>query len=123
MIWLETQERMKRMKKEHVKIRVTAACVMRGVECTGNNFSYIDLVEDEHAPVAEEVRKRKRLFLADSWLGSVTTVENFMESRHHGTFIVKTSHTRSPKMVRCDNEGYVWWNMDYVERHNRGAEL
>ena len=62
-----------------------------------HNFSYIDPVEDESSPVAEEVRKRKRLFLADSWFGSVKDAENFIESRHHGTFIIKTARDRSPK--------------------------
>ena len=41
--------------------------------------------------------KRKRLHLADSWFGPVKDVENVVESGHHGTSIIKTSHSCSPK--------------------------
>ena len=46
-------------KKEHVILGETAAYVIREIECTGDNFSYIDTVEDDHAPASEETRKRK----------------------------------------------------------------
>ena len=91
-------------KKEYIRLGATAACVMRGVTDTCDDYSYIEPPEDpqvpseatdEPEPVAEEARKR--LYLADSWFGSVKTVENVMQSGHHCTMIIKTAHVRSPK--------------------------
>ena len=53
MLWPEMQEGNERTRK-HIRLGVTAACVIRGVKGTGDNFSYIDPVEDESVPVAEE---------------------------------------------------------------------
>ena len=39
-------ERKEKNKKKHIGPGATATCVMRGVECTGDNFSCIDPVED-----------------------------------------------------------------------------
>ena len=77
---------------------------MRGVTDTCDDYSYIEPPEDpqvpteatdEPEPVAEEARKR--LYLADSWFGSVKTAENVIQSRHHCTMIIKTAHVRPPK--------------------------
>ena len=67
------------------------------VEYKGENFSYIDSVEDEHAPVAKEVRKMKRLCLVDCWFGSAKATENVIKSGHYGTFVIKTAHACSTK--------------------------
>ena len=74
---------------------------MRGVACTGDHLIYVDPVcienEDESAPIAKEVRKRKRLCLADSWFGSMKSAENVVQSGNHCTMIINTAHSQSPK--------------------------
>ena len=120
MLWLEIQEGKERMrKKEYIRLGATAACVMRGVTDTCNAYSYIESPEDsqvpsndrdESEPAAEEARKR--LYLADSWFGSVKTAENVMQSGHHCTMIIKTAHSRSPKkwldQTMNDMPGGTW---------------
>ena len=120
MLWLEIQEGKERMrKKEYIRLGATAACVMRGVTDTCNAYSYIESPEDsqvpsndrdESEPAAEEARKR--LYLADSWFGSVKTAENVMQSGHHCTMIIKTAHSRSPKkwldQTMKDMPGGTW---------------
>ena len=100
-LWLETQEGKEQMqKKEYIRPGATAAYVMRGVTDTCDTYSYIDPPEDpqvpsndidESEPVAEEARKR--LYLADSWFGSMKTAENVMQSGHHCTMIIETAHS------------------------------
>ena len=43
-----------------------------------------------------EYKPRQRLFLGDSWFGSLNTTKN-MSNGHHGVFIIKTMHSMSSK--------------------------
>jgi hypothetical protein len=96
MLWLETQEGKERMKvKEFQDMGSTAACTLRGVIAT-SDFDF--LPDPNIEPQAEPQDKpRQRLFLGDSWFGSLKTVKSIMRNGHHGVFVIKTAHSRSPK--------------------------
>ena len=42
-------------------------------------------------------RERKCLYIGDSWFGSVKACGSVGELGHHGIFVVKTGHSRTPK--------------------------
>ena len=90
MLWLEVMEGKERMhKKEHTKeVGVTAACVMRGVKHT------------EEFKIADStylLSSQPRLFFGDSWFGSVKAACQVRKLGHHGCFVIKTAHSRTPK--------------------------
>ena len=58
MLWLEIQEGKDRMRrKEFIRLRATAACVMRGVNDTSSSYSYIeepqDNIDEPEQPASE----------------------------------------------------------------------
>ena len=87
MMWLEVMEGKERMRnKEFTKeFGVTAACVMRGVKQIEGFETYL---EDTLQP---------KLFFGDSWFGSVKAACQVRKLGHHGCFIIKTAHSRTPK--------------------------
>ena len=87
MVWLELQEGKNRMatKEYQQELGATAACVLRGVKATGDSNS---------RPESNETGK---LFLGDSWFGSVKAAANVALAGHHACMMVKTAHSRSPK--------------------------
>ena len=46
-------------------------------------------------PHEEEYTLRKRLYLGNSWFGSVKTVQNIVNISNHDVFVVKTAYSRS----------------------------
>ena len=115
-MWKEIQECKERMKdKEYQIFGATTACVMRGVEaCSDYEFTPLPH-EDENETTIEEL-PRKRLFLGDSWFGSVKTCEQVEKSGNHCIMNLKTSHSRSPKKfledTMKDYPGGTWIVME-----------
>ena len=72
-------------KEYQQELGATAACVLRGVKATGDSNS---------RPESNETGK---LFLGDSWFGSVKAAANVALAGHHACMMVKTAHSRSPK--------------------------
>ena len=87
MVWLELQEGKNRMatKPWQDRLGATAACVLRGVIATA-----------DCTPRPESFEAGK-LYLGDSWFGSVKSVANVAMLGHHACMLVKTAHSRSPK--------------------------
>ena len=103
MLWMEIQEGRDRMRqKQYQSLGGCAACVMRGVTATGD-------IPQLNAPIEESDNdsildgldlpqpSQKKLFLGDSWFGSVKAAANIAIAGHHACFMVKTAHARSPK--------------------------
>ena len=112
----------------------TSACVMRSVSHCEQILSIKDEEEREEVDLRvlfspeEETpglptqsssmdsnvcaQTKPKLFLGDSWFGSVKTAANVARSGHHGIFIVKTAHSRSPKKfleeTMADMPGGTW---------------
>ena len=114
MLWLEVMEGKERMhKKEHTKeVGVTAACVMRGVKNTE---------EFEFADKTYLSSSQPRLFFGDSWFGSVKAACQVHKLGHHGCFVIKTAHSRTPKKFLEDQMKYfpggTWIVMEgYAEK-------
>ena len=82
--------------KECQHLGGTTACVMRAVTATGD-FSQLlaphQFDDDDRPP---------KLFMGDSWFGSVKSAANVGLAGHHAIFVVKTAHARSPK--KCSEE-------------------
>lgn len=85
---MEIQEGKSRMeKKDYQELGSTAACMMRGVSGCGNYMSLVHHILEEDV---SDTRASKRIFLSDSWFGSVNSCDSISKSGHHGCFIVKT---------------------------------
>ena len=94
MLWLETQEGKERMRSKYSQnMGSTDASTLRGVIATFNS-EFLQYTEPQDEP---EDKPRQRLFLGDSWFGSLKTVKSIMPNGHHSVFVVKTAHSRSPK--------------------------
>ena len=81
-LWLETQEGKERMKdKEFQTMGSTAACALRGVIATSD----CEFVQDPDMEPQDEPqdKPRQRLFLGDSWFGSLKIVKNIMHNGYH----------------------------------------
>ena len=92
MLWLEIQEGKVQMPtKEHQRLGPTAACVVRGVQATKNltRFPTVHELDEEFS---------KKLHFGDSWFGSVKACTAVAQVGHHACFIIKTGHSRSPKI-------------------------
>ena len=99
LLWIEIQEGKQRMmKKQYQELGSTAACVMRGVVASGD---FVSLVEhdSQNTENSDNVGDETllKLSLGDSWFGSVNACAAISKAGHHGVFIVKTSHSRTPK--------------------------
>ena len=84
---MEGKEKM-RGKKYTKEFGVTASCVMRGVEHL-EEFEFIDCT---YLPSSQP-----RLLFGDSWFGSFKAAYQFRKLGHHGCFVIRTSHSRTPK--------------------------
>ena len=67
---------------------VTVSCVMRGVEHL-EEFKFVDCTYHPYL--------QPRLFFGDSWFGSVKAACQVRKLGHHGVFVIKTAHSRTPK--------------------------
>jgi len=87
MVWLELQEEKNKMstKEYQQELGVTDACVLRGVMATGDSNSRF------------ESNETGKLFLSDSWFGSVKSFANVVLAGHHACILVKTANSRSSK--------------------------
>ena len=94
LLWIETQEGKENMrKKPYQELGSTAACVLRGVM---SSCKYMQLLQDNTVG-DEDLPPSPKLYLGDSWFGSVNALVALSKPGHHGIFIVKTSHSRTPK--------------------------
>ena len=93
LLWLEVQEGKHRMNsKKYQELGGTDACVMGGATSCGNFLLYmVDSCDDGDLPAST------KLFFGDSWFGSVNSLAALQMAGHHGCFIVKTLHSRTPK--------------------------
>ena len=114
MIWLEIQEGVDRMsKKEFSNVGGTVACVIRGVKAS-QDLQHIPL--DELTMDVDIEGERPKLFLGDSWFGSVKSVATVGRTGNHACMIVKTAYSRSPKKfleeTMKDFPGGTWITME-----------
>ena len=114
-IWMEIQEGKERMQsKQFQSLGSTAACTLRGVVYSCE-YQHLPVVPDADATDTIEC-DRKRLWLGDSWFGSVKTVANIGKMGQHACMIIKTAHTRSPKKFfegkMADFPGGTWIVME-----------
>ena len=86
----EGKDRMMR-KAYYNELGATAACVIRGVLGTA------DIRQAQSGELLSEGIEPKRLFLADSWFGSVKAVSAVAQSGNHACMVIKTGHSRVPK--------------------------
>ena len=94
LLWLEIQEGKERMRrKPYQELGSTAACVLRGTVGCGDFVSLLQNLDDVDA----DMPPSPKLFLGDSWFGSVNALTAIRCAGHHGCFMVKTSHSRTPK--------------------------
>ena len=115
MVWLEIQEGKDRMKnKAFQNLGSTTACSLRGMIAT-KQLNHYPQDPQEHPPqepasYPQEVptgphepasdpqeQEPKRVYLGDSWFGSVKTAANFGKANQHAIMQVKTAHARFPK--------------------------
>ena len=101
MMWLELQDGKERMRKKEYSSELggTAACVLRGVKSTESCQQFPETRDDnfdvnEHENISSQPGDMK-LFLGDSWFGSVKAAIKVRKAGHHCCFNVKTSHARS----------------------------
>ena len=71
-------------KEYQQKLGATATCVLRGIMATGDSNSRF------------ESNETGKLFLGDSWFGSMKSFANVALAGHHACMLVKTAHSRSP---------------------------
>ena len=126
---MEGKERMRN--KPFQNLGGTCACVMRGVAaCKGIELIRLPDLEEpsddvdvqENSLPAEE----SRLFLGDSWFGSVKSVENIGISGNHAIMIITTAFSRTPKKwleaTMKDFPGGTWITME-GESNNNGVKM
>jgi len=84
-VWLELQEGKNRMasKEYQQELGETTACVLRGVMTTGDSNSWF------------EYNETGKLFLCDSWFGSMKSVANVALLGYHPCMMVKTAHSQT----------------------------
>ena len=106
MLWLEVMEGKERMrgKKYTKEFGVTASCVMRGVE----HLEKFEFTDCAYLPSI-----RPRLFFGDLWFGSVKVTCQVRKLGHHGCFVIKTAHSRTPKKFLEQKCNISRWNRDY----------
>ena len=86
LIWLEVQEGKERMREKKYKEHgTTTACTLRGIErCRRYDavpVEGIDANDYEEADLIDS--NKKRLWIGDSWFGSVKTAENIAKMGQH----------------------------------------
>ena len=95
MLWLELQEGKDRMRNKlfQQELGASAACVLRGVKATEGFMNAFDPcgVPDQNNQLSP------RLYLGDSWFGSVRAAVAIAKAGHHACFMIKTAHSKSPK--------------------------
>lgn len=128
LLWIEIQEGKQRMmKKQYQELGSTAACVMRGVVASGDFVSLVEH-ESQNTENSDDVGDETfpKLFLGDSWFGSVNACAAISKAGHHGVFMVKTSHSRTPKKFLEENmkdfPGGTWVTLTGKTEHE-GVEL
>ena len=109
LLLLEIQEGKKRMRrKPYQELGSTAACVLRGTVGCGDFVSLLQNLDD----VDGDMTPSPKLFLGDSWFGSINALTAISCAGHHGCFMVKTSHSRTPKQflgeTMRDFPGSTW---------------
>ena len=91
--------------QRHVPSKVLYTC----------EYQHLPVVPDADATDTIEC-DRKRLWLGDSWFGSVKTVANIGKMGQHACMIIKTAHTRLPKKFleqkMADFPGGTWIVME-----------
>jgi len=111
---MEIQEGVSRMpKKEFSKMGGTAACVIRGVKAS-QNLNHIPL--EKNTMDTDIEGERPKLYLGDSWFGSVKSVATVGRTGNHACMMVKTAYSRSPKKfleeTMKDFPGGTWITME-----------
>ena len=99
--------------KQYQHFGGTTACTLRSVDkCM--KFDYYPIEDDEEDMETE----RSRLFLGDSWFGSVKCCANIVKRGGHAILQIKTNHSRSPKLyleeLMKDWPGGTWVVMEGV---------
>ena len=87
MLWLEVMEGGKKDERKE-EFGVTASCMIRGVE----HLEEFEFVDCTYLPSLQP-----RLFLGDSWFGSVNATYQISKLGHHGCFVINTAYSRAPK--------------------------
>ena len=99
-------------KKEFSNLGGTVACVIRGVKAS-QDLQHIPL--DELTMDVDIEGERPKLFLGDSWFGSVKSVATVARTGNHACMMVKTAYSRSPKKfleeTMKDFPGGTWITM------------
>ena len=113
--WLEVQEGKERMSKKqyHMSLGACSATVMRGVV---DSSSSVPIPLGVERPMVDndgsEGTNYKKLFLGDSWFGSVRSCLEVAKAGHHSCFIIKQGNARSPKKfleeTMKDFPGGIW---------------
>jgi len=116
MIWLEIQEGVDRMaKKEFSNMGGTVACVIRGVK-SSQDLKNVPLEKSTTSMDIDTDGERQKLFLGDSWFGSVKSVATVGRTGNHACMMVKTAYSRSPKKfleeTMKDFPGGTWITME-----------
>ena len=119
-LWLEIQEGKDYTYKEIVSEELDgiASCVIREVRNTSMFKHHTSEKYDDDNEEIEEPAE-SFLYLGDSWFRSVNTCINIRKSGHHGCFITKTAHARSPRQYfEQEMKDYPRGNTD-----NNGEEM
>ena len=110
MMWLEVQEGKDRMKnKPYQNLGGTAACVLRAVRafCEFLNLPSDDDTTTDHSP---------RLYVGDSWFGSIKAAIGVAKSGHHACFMIKNGYSKTPKKyleeTMKDYPGGTWITLE-----------
>ena len=118
---MEGKERMRN--KPFQNLGGTCACVMRGLkDCEGIELLRLLDLDESESLLAEE----SRLYLGDSWFGSIKSVENIGISGNHAIMIIKTAFSMTPKKwleaTMKDFPGGTWITME-GESNNNGVKM
>ena len=114
MLWIELCEGKDKMRAKPFSqdFGATAACVMRGVVSSRNILPLPLAGESSPRLHPEGNEEHKRLFLGDSWFGSVKAVAYVDQSINHACMVIKTGHSRAPKKFLEErtekNPGGTW---------------
>ena len=118
MIWLEICEGKERMKNKEFfsELGATSSCVMRGVKSV-RMFDFIpDELGDSNEGDTIPSDTKKRVWMGDSWFGSVRSAANVSLAGQHCIMQVKTAHSRFPKSFldekMKDFPGGTWITME-----------